>query len=198
MKVTLKKAAELERAALKAAETIAGDFVGTTAYSIYDKQRSLHDVLGNVRYGNAQIMQEYAALQDTAFELRALVSEANARLGVNALLLQRRILLAKEQRAKLFLSLSATRGETNYDIVAEKIAAMRAAVAESLEYRQLNNDVISIRVVGADLLGKLAQDATAARRELTEVMDEITKINVTNSLAIPPHLVEVLQRHMLV
>ena len=198
MKVTLKKAAELERAALKAAETIAGNFVGTTAYSIYDKQRSLHDVLGVVRYGNAQIMQEYAALQDTAFELRALVSEANARLGVNALLLQRRILLAKEQRAKLFLSLSATRGETNYDIVAEKIAAMRAAVAESLEYRQLNNDVISIRVVGADLLGKLAQDATAARRELTEVMDEITKINVTNSLAIPPHLVEVLQRHMLV
>jgi hypothetical protein len=206
MQVTLKKAAELSRAALAAAKAI--EPKGTISLSVYSTAE-VADVLKQGRDEFDAALARSVALVDAGFAIRDAISTANSAAGVDKLLTKvaaideivARITAAiGGETGKLFSRGDSGDGSDSDDLSAlgRRVEQARKDITDSESRRFGVRDEVKINVLGTEQKKTLGDEIGAYKRKRSGLKDELTAINFGTKITISDAVADVLRVEKLI
>ncbi len=203
MQVTLKKAAELSRAALAAAKAV--EPKANASLSVF----SLADVSEVVETGRKDFtasLDRSIALVNVSYEIRDLIGTANSAAGVDKLLTKvaaidevvARITAALPGADKLFGGESGSDSD-DMEALKRRVEQARKDItdAETRRYGGGREDV-KIAVLGSEQKKSLTDLVGSYKRKRAALKDELTAINFGTKITLPERLVETLRDEKLI
>ena len=205
MQVSLKKADQLQKQLLIAANAIKADYVvKLTAYDKIETDDYVHVVFSNGRAAFWRTFHSADSLLTAGFEVRRLVGEANALShadgSINDLVNRRALAEAKERQMLAFLNqMDETYVETLPEELVGSITQVRSLIA--------NHDMDNLRHVSKTFEGTLVTPAlrdgvqkhcNKARQERTEFADLLATRNMTTTIILPDFVVAVLREQQII
>jgi hypothetical protein len=189
MELSLRKARKLESKILTAIDQIAvptevevrakSSTFSTERYTAYEKLRS-----------NMSVRTE---LSEARFLIRNLISEANHKVGINALMADRERLLAQLALVRTLESAPTATNEEVEDLVyATRTQLERGEVQYRLKV------TATVPVFTTENLDKLKASIAATRQRVEEIEDELTQKNAGTKVKLSDSLVTLLKRYSLV
>lgn len=196
MQVTLKKAADLSRAALDAANKIKPKT--TVSVSVYQKT-PVAETVAKARDAVTTAETQAKALLDVAFALRQRIGEANARCGIDAALTDRALLDAQERRlTALTEGVEHAYDASDAETVAARIEALKARAANPQGGLARFEESFDAVVLDAADVAAITADLAAIRRRKSDLKDQIAGLNLSNHVVLDDAHVQVLRQHGLV
>lgn len=191
VEVTLRKANELEKAAIAAA----GNLRPSTSIkiSVFDL-RQVDDLLEAGRSKIRVSLGDAAALIDAGYAIRALSSVKNREVGIDKLLLEKAQIEAKE-RQLIGLTTCETFENDNGtpEALAEKLKSVRARLDTATRAYGFDESV-DVNLVTEDDKTEFTDMLAALRKRKTAVLDELMQRNWNNKINIPDGVVATLAR----
>lgn len=200
MKVTLKKASELARAAIEAANKIT---VSTnTTISIYSKD-TVRDVVKAAREQCLQDDSDARNLLSVAFEIRKVIGQKNAECGVSKALTQREMLDQMERRYQMLLQPTyGNRGEVDDNElaeVAERLSSNKNRImAGTTGNLRTVEENITVGVMDKATVKQLTDDLMSIRRQKSDLKDTIAGLNLNTTIELGDAWVTELKKHGLI
>lgn len=196
MQVTLKKAADLSRAALDAAGKIKPRT--SVAISVYQKS-AVAETVAKAREAVTTAEAQAKELLDVAFALRKQIGQVNAQAGVDDALTDRALLDAQERRLTALLDGVECQFDVNdAETVAARIEALKARAANPQGGLSRYEESFDTAVLGADDMAAVQADLAALRRRKSDLKDRIAGLNLSNHILLAEEQVAVLRRHQIV
>ncbi len=202
MQVTLKKAAELSRAALAAAKAIEPKSTVTiSAYSTTEVEAVVEE--GRSAFNAA--LARSLALVNAGFEIRALIGNINAAVGVDALLTK--VASIDETIARITAASGVTAdkysGETGTDsddmeALKRRVEQSRRDITDAENRRYGSRDEIKIVVLGTAQKQELVDEIGKLKRLRAAHKDELTAINFGTKIDLPGSVVDTLRAEKLI
>jgi hypothetical protein len=179
MQFNLKRATDLSRAALAAADEINVDGAIPLAVHVND----VHGALAEGRASFERSVSELEALISAHFTLRSLIGTANAKAGVSELLARAARLEMLEKRLTGILSALGKRNEAgaSADVLAARVAAARHRYDEGNNYAA---EVIHLSVVDTPMRRAVVQRRTALRAERAALLERVAALNIMEKIEI--------------
>lgn len=196
--VTLKRASELE--SLLTATALKIVVLENNEVSIFDKAAfaDVHAYRGNAGLAMIERLNRKSTAFSVAFSIRKLVSDANARLGINSLLLKRAELAV---HIKMLTAITLhphfldTHGFNvdeimgNYRFLGNKLAG------PDLIYDEKH---IAINYITDNVKTLINKQLIKLKSDLAENMDKVSGINLNNTINIPDDQEEMLRANFLI
>lgn len=178
LEVTLKKAADLSRAALEAADAI--EVTPLLAYNIH----STADAAGLLATASADItkgIQQARDLLDAGYALREMIGEANGMHGISRVMTKRRaidaeIKLLTDFKATLSLRDSEADLETLPSVIATVKARLETGRGFSIETR------VTLRASTPEQLAELEASLQALKRERSNIVEMLSRLNLNHTV----------------
>ena len=179
MQFNLKRATDLSRAALAAADEINVDGAIPLAVHVDD----VHGALAEGRASFERSVSELEALISTHFTLRSLIGIANAKAGVSELLARAARLEMLEKRLTGMLAALSKRHESgaSADVQAVRVAAARHRYDEGKDYA---DDVIHLSVVDMPMRKAFVQRRASLRAERAALLERVAALNIMEKIEI--------------
>lgn len=203
MQVTLKKAAELSRAAIAASKAVEiKSVVSASAFST----DTLDLIVDEGRTAFNDALDRALGLATVGFNIRAAIGTANATAGVDMLLTK--VALIDEQIARI----NAASGSTDMFGVGDsidtndmsaatrKVEQLRKDVvdAESRRSPYANRDELTINLLAAEQKLALTDMVAALKRQRSALKDELTGINFNTKITLSDDAVQALRDEKLI
>jgi len=195
MEVTLKKAAELSRAAGEAAEKVRID--ATQKHSIY--AASNPDVPA-LRAALAGRIDSAMALLQAKYVIRGLIGEANARSGISAALTEREMVDAQTKRLSAIADqFDTARDSTSTpDIAFTEASWMRDRLQRAEKVSHYVETDVSFRVADEDMEATVKARVQRLKRTRSDITDRVAGINLNTRVTLPPSVVSTLKTNGLI
>lgn len=205
MQVSLKKADQLQKQLLTAANAIKANYVvKLSAYGKVHADAYVQNVFESGRVTVERAFHSADSLLTAGFEVRRLVGEANALFhadgSINDLVNRRALAEAKERQMLAFLNqMDETYVETTPEELVGSISQVQSLIA--------NHDMDNLRHVSKTFEGTLATPAlregvqtlcNKARQERTEFSDLLAARNMTMCIILPDFVVTVLREQQII
>jgi len=172
MQVTLRKAHLLAQALIEAAHQIKAK--SSERLSIYDG--NAEQTLSKLSVEFEQNITVARDLITSAYSIRRALAAANARTGVDDLLVEREVCNAHEKliSAAVGSGLRMSKAQLNGEM---------AALLKGLE-NGYGNNYVTTSALTEEFKAKLAEDFQAIRRQKTRISDRLMEINMQNKIEI--------------
>lgn len=190
MEVTLQKASKLSKSlaeSIRAVHVSRGISVSIYTPDIdaeFDKARALFK----------KNIEKVSAFIAASYEIRQLVSAANAQSSVDSLLTERAEIEAKE---KFISGLVAGEGRGNVDLTVAK-RQIEAAIVRQQKAEYYGNDAVTISILSEEDIEELKTQLFALRRKKNDVTDQLQGINASTRVRLSPKTVEALKEAELI
>jgi len=195
MKVSLKKANELQRLALETANKLSVSSNVNVSIYTEGQPEDFIPVMREVAIAKIDAtMSNSISLIDAGFMIRHLLGEENAK-AVNQLLNERACLEAKEKRLNVFL----TSLDVNESVSGEVIARVNSTrkLLENGTDRHYVEKSFDMHVVSEDMRNRLQDELLDLRRLKSEITDKLAGINLNYTITLPSGVVQVLKDNKL-
>lgn len=194
MNVTLKRAADLARAALDAAAKM--KIETRIVVSIHDG--SPLETVETARTRMLRQVDDVEALIRAGFTIRGQIGAANAQAGVDNLLTERAMLEAVQKR----LTGLGSEDETAYEApsvtgdLVQRLAFAKRRAESGSAYG--HSEHLAVGLVDADVGEGLAERRGAIRRSLSDIKDRVAGINLNTTISLDETTVAVLKKAKIV
>lgn len=182
MEVTLKRAADLARAALDAANGL--NLEPKASISIHAPDPTAAAQRATRAFDEA--LEKFEGLLAAHYAIRALIGAANSTSGLDDLLTRRARLEAVEKR----LAATVEKAGRAQD-APEALAIFLSDIAMSKQRAAAGHGVFGTETVSLPLMdhtrhGRIAETRAALRRERADIADAVAAINLNTSVALDP------------
>jgi len=184
MEVTLQKASKLSKSLMEATKALqVNRVIGVSIYTAdidadVEKARGLFE----------KNIQKVSAFIAASYEIRQLVSAANARAGVDSLLTERAEVETKEK----FVSGLVGANGNNTDVTVAK-RQIEAAIARQQKAEYYGSDAITVSILSEESIEELKAQLFALRRKKNDITDQLQGINASTKVKLSPKTVETLK-----
>lgn len=195
MQVTLKKAAELSRAAINASKTIEFKKAFSISAFISMDDFDIGQIVGTGQLALTDAVSRSLALVDAGYEIRALIGDANAKAGVSGLLTKTAAIDETIQRLTLIVTEtgSAVACDDLFDVKLRFHKMRTDTTAQTETPRFGATDRLTVSAISEAAKLNYLNDMAVLRRKRSAIKDELTAINFITKVTIPDHIVEVLR-----
>ncbi len=199
-KLTLRKADALAKATLDAARKVPLEAVVTV--SVYSPE-SVESVADTARATLRENLAVSTSLLEAAYQIRALIGEANRKAGIDAALTQKAELDAREKVLSALVPAAtagrrsaAALGDSNVAVLEKRREALLARVSSDT-YQGYGEDSVSVRVVDDALTTEVQAQLNAIRKEKIEISDRLLELNTSTRVSLDDATVETLTKQNL-
>lgn len=195
MEVTLKRGAELARAALEAAGKVpVRPVLSASIYTQTDLRLLVND--GAKKLNDA--LNDVTSLLNGHFAIRAQIGQANAEAGINGLMADRARIEAIEKKMAAALALCETNnGETDLAVLRIRIAAQIKQAETGTGY-SCHEGEFAVSVVSPETLETLRDSVAGLRRSRSAIQDHLAALNLRHRITLSPETLAVLTKFNLV
>lgn len=193
MQVTLKKAAELARLALAAAESVV--LRPTAEVSIYT-ERTVAEVAVEMRAANQKEVQEKLDLLAAGWRIRDLIGERNANVGINALLTQRSYITAQENAITAVVAqIPSAMGTEPLETTQRRLDSLKTVERTGSDSTMLRGQATAVRLPITDDEYREALRTTLARlrQDKSDTSDKIAGLNLNTKIELDDKIVRALK-----
>jgi len=199
MQITLKKADELQRVAMEAANRL--DPQVEVSVSAFTKAEPSVFVADAARAGYVKFVKQHKdiqALLNAAYDIRQWRDEQNSK-KINALLNRRALLEALEKRLSHLIDRveSSILHEDAVDETVGRIERVRAA-APTGSYSGYDNGRLTLSVVSNTDLEALRAELAMLRAKKSDLTDQIAGLNLNTKITLSETVVNTLRAHNLI
>jgi hypothetical protein len=200
MKITLRKADAIAKAALDAARRVPLEStVSVSAYST-ETVSAVAETARDTLRSNLKVSTD---LLEAAYQIRAVIGEANRRVGIDDALTEKAQLDARE---KVLSGLATTavvgrRGTTTTATdfaVAEKQREALQARLKSDHYSGYGDESVTVRVLDDSLTGEVQTALADIRKQKIAISDRLLELNMSTKVSLDASVVETLTKQGLI
>lgn len=194
VEITLKKAADLSRSAIDAANAIKVN--PTIAISIYTP-RSASEIVEAAREQIANSIDTITELLKVGHSIRALIKAKNTEIGIDERLNRRAYLDALEKRLTTILNQAGITpvGDFDEDEVSDEIATVEGQIAALKATDNRYHSSVSAKVMDSVMIERIRDTLNQIKRDKAELRDELAGLNLNARIKLDPSDVAVLKKH---
>lgn len=198
MRVTLRKAAQMQSALMQALETLntaAYGAGGTVSLNIYEPKVTA--AVEAARTRTLSSMAQAEEIEGALYELRALIGQTNASAGINDLMAQEAML---KRRIERLGRLAGRTAAPSSEAVEAQLQGLQKAAANGGGASRFGSvrDTVEVETLTAEDLQRVNAQLLAAKRALVETRDAIQGKNFTTELNVPASVLSVQQTYSIV
>lgn len=189
MNITLKKAADLARAAGEAAEKI--KIEPTLRHSIHAEMPDVAAAATKIEGAVAN----YLSLVEAKFTLRGLIGEANAKSGIDALLTEREMVDAQIKRlGALVESFDEAIGNNNTPPVAlAEAASIKDRLGKGERGFGYHESHVTMSIVTEQHVATITKRLGVLKRRRADITDKVAGLNLNTTVSLAPSTILVLK-----
>lgn len=197
MKISLRKADALAKATLEAARKV--PLESTVSVSVYsqDGVATVAEAGRETLRANLKVSQD---LMEAAYQIRALIGEANRTVGIDSALTTKAKLDAREKVLSALVGAASIgrRQVASTDLaVAEKQREVLLARVNSESYNGYG-DTVGVSLIDDSLRDDVQKQLADIRKEKIAIADRLLELNLSTKVTIDPSVVETLTAQSLI
>lgn len=199
MKVSLKRAAEISKDAIKRSNELRTSIKATGTLSVHSS-KPFAEAISDATDEFHQTMKDVGILLGIGFQLREMIGEKNAEVGINSILTKIEVLSRQHDNYEHYSSFVNIGTTSEIEVLEGNRAVLleRLKNSNSVTISRHTEDLISFSVVPKDFADTLREAKAINRQMRSDLRDKVASLNLDTTIEIDDDVWETLKKQRIV